>query len=339
MKIPELRALAGKYSKEELQYLVVELYRAMPKKLKEEKEIDKLFLEPGQVGNHTEQGKKTVSVDLRTLGPEIEEFLENAYQQNYMVPNRVIPKKDRPKWRFLVKSYIRSLQKVPAADGVKAAELLEKLYRMLCYSCCYYLFNTEDPFRSVGIEQTEIYDMVASKLLENDMSREHLRRAVELAVLDGLDRWTLPEDLFAVLLRHLKIPDTRQAAREEAEKLREEAGKKWAEQQKGRKGSGYSRSEFWFHERNNHLTELIFHLYAHQGEFEQGIQDYKNHSMERDPEITLYRLLRLLAMYDEAGLWKQEYEKAVKKKISPRTQLQKVYQYVTVYGQLPEGEA
>ena len=50
---------------------------------------------------------------------------------------------------------------------MKAAELLEKLYRMLCYSCCYYLFNTEDPFRSVGIEQTEIYDMVASKLLEH----------------------------------------------------------------------------------------------------------------------------------------------------------------------------
>lgn len=44
MKLPEFRKQIETYSIEELRYLTAELYKAIPKKIKEEKDIDPLVL-------------------------------------------------------------------------------------------------------------------------------------------------------------------------------------------------------------------------------------------------------------------------------------------------------
>lgn len=119
MTIPELREILKQCKEDEIKFLAVELYKAIPKKLKEEKEIDQM----------------------------IKDFVagERNKKSNYFAPNRFIPKKERPKWRFKVKAYIKDLSRIPneGEDGKFAAQLLEKLYKMLCYGCRYYIFNED----------------------------------------------------------------------------------------------------------------------------------------------------------------------------------------------------
>lgn len=138
MTIPELREVLKPCKEEDIKLLAVELYKAMPKKLKEEKEIDQVIKDivAGEWNKKSakQDNKKVTAEELRA---EIELFLENAYAQNYFAPNRYISKKERPKWRFKVKAYIKDLSRIPneGEDGKLAAQLLEKLYKMLCYGC------------------------------------------------------------------------------------------------------------------------------------------------------------------------------------------------------------
>lgn len=76
----------------------------------------------------------------------ISEF-QNAYLQNYLVPNKIISKSECPKWRFHVKRYYKTLYAIPAnsSEGKIATKLLWKLYDMLCYGC-----NTQDTFNSAS---------------------------------------------------------------------------------------------------------------------------------------------------------------------------------------------
>ena len=116
MKLPEFRKQIETYSIEEPRYLTAELYKAIPKKIKEEKDIDPLVLSVPEhfkengTGKASSPPKVKKAPDLGALESEIELFLENAYAQNYFAPNRFVPKHERPKWRFKVKNYIKTLR-------------------------------------------------------------------------------------------------------------------------------------------------------------------------------------------------------------------------------------
>lgn len=113
MKLPEFRKQIETYSIEELRYLTAELYKAIPKKIKEEKDIDPLVLSVPEhfkengTGKASSPSKVKKAPDLGALESEIELFLENAYAQNYFAPNRFVPKHERPKWRFKVKTILK----------------------------------------------------------------------------------------------------------------------------------------------------------------------------------------------------------------------------------------
>ena len=110
MKITELRKMLESTDTATLKKTVVEVYKLLPtnKKLDADDVIASVL---------SGDGKKVVKVeekvDYRKLFNEVNRFLENAYNQCYYVPNRVVQKKDRPKWRFLVKRYVKDLEKVP----------------------------------------------------------------------------------------------------------------------------------------------------------------------------------------------------------------------------------
>lgn len=337
MLVSEIKEVIKEYPEEDLRLLIVELYKAMPKKLREDKDIDTLLKDARELlhGKKAEK-KRPVPANMRILKPEIEDFLENAYAQNYMIPNRIIPKQERPKWRFKVKAYIKSLQAVPpeGEDGITAADLLGKLYKMLCYGCYYYIFNSDDTFRSVGIEQADLLDLVLKKSFANGLNEETIKKGIALVLEPGIDRVTLHSTLLCVFAENLKTVDARDIAIQEAMKQRAaiyqnintSSKKKWnADHEK------YERDE-----KANLLTELVFRLNILQCEYEEGIRYFKDNIRETDNEIILYMLLDLLYEYSLTDYWIKEYEEAVKKKVIPRTSLVKVYQYMKVYGELPD---
>ena len=78
MLVSELRELLSKYKEKELRLLIVEMYKAMPKKIREEKEIDKLLQDVHEFLSVGKAKKKQEQVDIDLLKPEIEEFIDTS---------------------------------------------------------------------------------------------------------------------------------------------------------------------------------------------------------------------------------------------------------------------
>lgn len=328
MKLPELRKQIETYSVEELRYLTAELYKAIPKKIKEEKDIDPLILsvpehfKENKNGTKPSPAKSKKAPDLEALESEIELFLENAYAQNYFAPNRHVPKHERPKWRFKVKNYIKLLRDhyTEGDEARSAALLLEKLYRMLCYGCCYYIFSTTDPFQSIGIKQNDLLDLVIKKSFSCGINREVIRNMEELSVLEGLSFDMLSDTLLSVLAANLKTTDMKEAAIAEAVKLRH----------------GIVNKQYSDCEQKNRLTILILMIHFSLNEYEEGICDFKENYRASDTEIPYYILLSHLFFYNLKNYWVREFKTALNQGISPRASLQKTYEYLIGHGEFPE---
>ena len=206
---------------------------------------------------------------------------------------------------------------------------------MLCYGCRYYIFNTEDTFYSIGMEQEALLDLIIKKNFENGIDRESISRMVSIATGVGVSSNTLYSSLLAVLVSNLKTTDSREIAIEEAGAQSEglEKGRNSLSQ---KKSSWSSMDSYDCKENIEQLTELIFRLSVSLCEYDKGIDYYKKHIQNVDSEVNLYCLLQLLHEYDLRDYWIREYETAVKKKVEPRESLQRVYTYIKDNGEFPE---
>jgi hypothetical protein len=293
MVVSELRELLKKYNMDELRLLAAELYKAMPKKLREEKGIDRMLADIREYQKNGKQEKlTTVQVSIDDLKQKIDQFVEDAYQQYYFAPNRYVPKKERPKWRFKVKEYIKLLQKAWVDDDGKiAVELLEKLYKMLCYACERYIFSTDDPFRSVGIAQVDLLDSIISRKLAQGVRGESVKGLIELVFDHELDRETLYSELMAVLLKNLKTPDAKELALEQCKVLKTDLVK--PRPTKTKKAWSESSLDYSRLRKINNLVEMIFRLYMALGEYSEAVAYYHDNFQEKSPEVSLYILLKL----------------------------------------------
>lgn len=333
--VSELRGLLSHYQAEDLRVLVAEMYKSMPKKLREEKDIDRMIQNVQEhIRTRKTERNEGIQADMLLLRPVVEEFLEYAYQQYYFAPNSYVHKKERPKWRFKVKAFIKDLQSIPVEDedGAAATDLLDKLYRMLCYACCYYIFNTEDPFRSVGIGQIELLNIITARRLRAGVHRDSIRAVLELVVLQGVDREVTHSKLMREVIGLLRTPDSKQMAIEQCKALSIQIR---SEKPQKTKGDDSMRS-YVRDEKQSNLAEMVFRLHGTLGEFEEGIQYYRANLVERNPEVALYKLLSLLHELRQLDWCMRVYEEALKKGIQPRQMLINLYNYGREMNALPE---
>ena len=317
MKVAELRSTIRGHSKEQLELLVVELYKAMPKALKEERDIDALVRCPDAQEVRRVKSAKKEALDFDSVADEARTFIDYALRQYYFAPNMYVPKKERPKWRFVAKRLYRSLVQC-AADPEnleEAADLVEELYLLLCKAYGVYLFSTEDPFPSVGISQVEFLRQTLA-LRNGHMDKDRfVRKAVALAADGSSSRWTYSSEIFFVALEFLTIPDLKLRAIDAARGL---IAERLASVSKKRDDDERRRVQ-----RNvNNLTQVAFHCYARLGEFEEGIEFFNAHYIERNEEIKLYVVVRTLAdFYNQPELILDQIIKAMAKGMRPRPAL------------------
>jgi hypothetical protein len=325
MLVSEVRDVLKKYQEEDLRLLLVEMYKAMPKKLKEDKEIDMLLQDVhGYMSARKAPKAQERQIDLESLKFRIDQFVEYAYNQYYYAPNSYVHKKDRPKWRFQVRAFIKDLQTFPAdsEEGKIATDLLHKLYEMLSYACGYYIFSTDSPFGSVGTKQVTLLDLAISRKLASGLSKESLKSAIALAINSRVDRETLDSCLISVLVDNLKTPDARESAIEQCVELKKELEKAKTASSKKR-NRGYYQYE---QERKlNNLVEMVFRIQMDLREYEKAISYFKRSYIEQDQEVTLYVLLDLLGEYEVQDYWIREYNEAMKRGVTPRESLQRMY--------------
>lgn len=332
MRVTELRKLIEKYSKDDLSKIIVELYKSIPKKVRDEKTVD-MMLEDFQRYKEAEKmkRKKVKDVNVNDLEREIEQLLQNAYKQNYVIPNHYVSKKDRSKWRFKVKSYIKHLQQVPVAgkEGKRATDLLEELYEMLCYGCGYLIFNTENPFRSVGIAQVELFDILLKRKFSTGINSESISFAIKQVINCYLDMDTLRSDLINVFIANLRTADAKEIAIEQCHQLRIGLKQRTIAPAK----ETWDNHEYSRERKINDLVETVFRLKIALCEYEAAISYFKSNIQQRFKEVSLFILLNMLENYDQKDYWLREYEKAVKEGIMPRDELQYTYRYLKEKGQ------
>jgi len=336
MLVSELRELLKKYNQDDLKLLLTEMYKSMPKKLREDKSIDELIK---NVHAYLSSEKKEKALEkqanIEELKPKIDLFIDYAYKQYYLAPNSIVHKKDRPKWRFIVKQYIKDLQTFPveSPEGKTATDLLAKLYEMLSYACGYYLFNTDNPFNSAGIRQTELLDIVIKRILGNGIDRESVRSAILLVINSYVDQVTLDSSLINILISNLKSPDFREIAIEQSLKLKEELTRLVP---KMKKSISHDHSAYEREEKNNRLVEIIFKLNIALCEYDKAIKYFNHNYKSHDMEVTLYVLLLHLSIYRLKDKWVNVYEDAVKSGIEPRERLKETYNYIMENDKMPE---
>jgi hypothetical protein len=327
MKISELRALLQRTASEDMKRFVVELYRALPKKTRETLAIDELLKNPAASRADAKRVKALAqSVDIDDIKAELEQFLIDAYAQNYFAPNRFVPKSERPKWRFKVKRFFKEINAAVVEPGSteKASDLLENLYQMLCYACDFVLFSAYDPFQSVGITQTAFLDAVLGLKVEHLESGKFIDYGLHLVLDSRLNRYTRGSNLVQVLVDRLRTPESLELAIERAAQLH--SGPHPAPDQEAE----YHRSD-----RLNRLAEFGFLAYVKLSDYDRAIDFFKIHYVDRNSEISLFVLLQWLRSLQREDLWRREYERAVQTGIEPRDSLSNAYRHLKSRGQLP----
>lgn len=320
MKVQELRKLLSASKREDLEKAFVESYKQLRKTQKEE--FDPLLIDILE-GKSAEKKKKTETrINFEELEQDITEFIENAYAQNYFAPNRIIPKSQRPKWRFMVKNFIKELEKVSpeSDDHPKSVKLLTDLYRLICYACNYYLFSTDDPFRSIGWEQPALFELLVKKTFAAEYTREDISHLLLYAATGGLSREALHIEQEGVLLGELKTREVKYIAVEEAKKLIDERTEKLEGLPK------YDDRRYGLERAINELCGMVLMTAIELEETEQGVDYYFKHSRQSNKEITLYYALELIDFMDEDELWIKVYEYGIKEKIEPRDYLKNAYE-------------
>lgn len=318
MKVQELRQRLQAADREYIEKAFVESYKQLRKEQKEE--IDAVLIEILE-GKDTGKKKTINALGFEDLEKQITEFIKNAYAQNYFAPNRIIPKNQRPKWRFLVKNFIRELEKIPLESDnySKSVKLLADLYHLICKACNYYLFSADDPFRSIGWSQPDFFQLLVSRTFAAGYSREAIAKLLVDAVTGGLSRESLYICQELVLLDELKTSDVKYIAIEEAKKIVEEAERELSGLRK------YDNRQYYLEEKVNECCAVIFIVSISLAEPEKGMEYYFKHCRKKEKEIMLYCALNLVKWLEEDDLWIKVYEYGIRKKIKPRSSLQSEY--------------
>jgi hypothetical protein len=324
MKVAELKKTIRGYRTEQLRRLLVEMYKAMPKRVKEDHGIDDMICSPASKRNNR---KSEVVPDIKALASETERFVSNAYNDHYYIPNRVVPKRERSQWRFTVLRLFKHINYAATrgANVAKAAELLEKLYVMLCYSCRYTLFSAYDSFQSVGVEQRDFFRLVLRHKRCHENPRDFVRNSIELALEHELNRYTLYDDLLEAIVAFLDTSDLKQIAIATCDEMWSRASIVSASARSASKSYEDHSTEYQRREFLQNLARLGFLCHMALCEYDEAVDYFHKHYVGEEPEIALYVLLNMIDGHQQWDLWTKTYQQALRCGIRPRPELKAKY--------------
>lgn len=309
MKINELREIIKKYNEKDREKLIVELYKRIPKSIKEDYNIDEYI-----INLNTKMEKENIEITIERLEKEVNFFIECAYDDLYARPNKIISKNDRSKWRFKVKTFYKQLNSfLPTnEDGKKATDLLKGLFKILSFGTHYLTFSNWNTFRAIQISQSEFLKNIVERKLSNGVTRENLEYCIDL-----LNVQYDPQEYHSSVLYSfescLKTPDARYMAIE----LLKEQVIIWKEKYK--KDDSYENQEY-----TNYFVECVVDIYFELCEVKDGITYFHKQYLEKYKEIKEYILLQKMEEFNLYKEWVLEYEKHLGK-ISYRDSLKEKY--------------
>lgn len=325
MKAEELRQRLETMSADNLRLLATQLYRMLPKKVAEQKGADRLISDPPGFLQSAKEKKAPDLPDIDMLGFETEEFLENASEQRYFAPNRIIAKSERSRWRFVARRLVNDWRLVAEQpEHVEpAAKCLESLYKILCRGCEVYLFPSTDTFRAIGIAQSDFLAHLLLVKMRLHSAGEWIANALSLLRL-GAHGDTTTSQLQDVFVATLKTAELKETA---LQIISREFSAPAA-------AAGGNRQISW--QQEHHRTNLLrlgFLIAWALGEKDRAIQWLRTHgrSMENADSF----LLRLLLETKDRQTWLREYEALRLTQPSHVVEWDKTYEHARTHEELP----
>lgn len=315
MLISELKEEIKKYNQKDLESIIVELYKRIPKNKKEDYNIDDFIK---NVDNKQKINSKK-EFNFEELEKEIKYFLSCVDNEYYVVPNKIVSKKERSSWRFKVKRYYKELSNIiPNSDnGAQATMLLIEIFKRLSIGSNRLLFINWETFRALGVSQSDYYDNILKRILYNGYTKENLQKCIDF--LDIVkDPYELSYDMFYTYISNLKTIDNKEVSIQLINEKIEDLKLKF----KNEKNSG---KQFDLQELLNEYVECVTDIYFELEEIEKGIKFFHKNYIERSKEIKEYVLLNKLDVADLIDAWLKEYEQNMNK-INFRESLKKRYE-------------
>lgn len=299
MLVPELRKIIEEYNNKDKDKIIIELYKRVPKNIKEEYAIDNFIIDINK-----KIVKEERFLNIETLEKEINYFIECAYDGLYERPNKIISKNERSKWRFKVIKFYKELNTfLPNTEnGIRATELLKKLYLLISYSTNLLTFSNWDTFRAIKVSQSDFLNTIIDRKLKSGINKENIKYCVEL-----LNAYYDPNEYHKSVLytftRSMKTTEMKKMAIY----LLDEQVKDWNEKykllKKERKDT-YNAEVY-----NNYFVECVVDIYFKLKEIDSGIEYFHKNYIKSDKEVKEYIVLNLIEEYDFYEEWVKEYEK------------------------------
>lgn len=301
MKIVELKNEIKNYDKNELEKLVVEFYKIIPKSKREEYQLDEFIK---NVNSNVKKKERTIE-DFSNLVNEIDEFISNVDNGYYNHPNKVIPKPERSKWRFKAKKYYKELNKIlpNSENGELATSLLIELYKRLSEGTTYLIFNNWNTFGSLGENQYEYYEKLIKRIFASSYTEEKITTCIDLLLLPNDDN-TLRTELFDLLT--YEIINT-QYVDLTIKLLKRKYNELCSKKVK-------SNSSDYLNDNNiDDIVRIISKLYMQSNEIETGIKYFYDNYDCFNKSYKMYELFELLDLIDLKDIWIREYERNIYK--------------------------
>ena len=301
MLVGELRDIIKKYSNDEKDKIIIELYKRIPKYVKEDYNIDNYIL---NIQKQNKIAKEAKQVSIEQLEKEIKYFIMCSESNLYVAPNRIIPKSERSKWRFKVKKFYKDLIsfKPDSKEGIIATDLLKSLYKILSFGSVSLTFTTWETFRAIKISQDEFLETIMKRRLINGISNENLKYCVELLDME-YDTYGSTTSLLLSFISCLKTIDAKYMAIEILKEKVNEKNEKLKELNKNKK------STYDCEDKLNSFVECITYIYFELSEVDNGIGYFHKKYEENNKEIKEYVLLNMLEQFELDDAWINEYEK------------------------------
>jgi len=307
MLVKELRDIVKKYNEEDKEKIIIELYKKIPKRVKEDYDIDNYIL---NINNKVTKEEKKISFE--DLEKEVIYFLECARSELYSSPNRIIPKTERSKWRFKVKRFYKELNSFlpDTEEGNRATDLLKSLYKVLSHGTHYLLFSSWETFKAVQVSQAEFLEIIAKRKLVNGLIKENLLYCIDLLDVE-YDPYDYHRSLLIAFETCLKTIDAKYMA---IDLLKEEKDKKYVELLTLKKDKRISSHLLYDKkEKINYFVECILDIYFDLSEVEEAIKYFHKNYLKDNKEVKEYILLEFLEDNELYKEWIIEYEKHVGK--------------------------
>ena len=315
MKVVEIRNELKKYNMEEKDKIIIELYKRIPKRVKEEYNIDG-YLKNIKVNENTKK-EKEVKLTFEELASEINYFLECAWNELYSEPNRIISKSERSKWRFKAKKYYKELSSIDINSEYydESNKLLIELFKVLSRGTNYLLFSNWETFRAVQISQEDFFDLIMKRVLVN-FNEENLETIVKLLEVDKDPYGSLYKVIYNVFLNNLTSNNQLEMALEIIKKEVDDLNIQVIELSK--KGKEYDLKE-----KCNYFVLTILDIYIRLEDVNKGIEYYNKYYKAYNYETKIYDLLEELEDNEAYQEWISVYENH--KEIQNRESMQVKY--------------